>query len=134
MVTLEERFMHPIVETEKPLEYLDSLRCPECNSRNLIYDKDVGELVCTGCGYVIGDEMYDMKPEWRAYTKEEKEKLSRVGPPTSYFMYNKGLSTYIDKVNYDAHKRKLPLSKKKQQMRRLRKRQMMQLSVERNLF
>lgn len=110
-------------------------KCPECESINLIKDYDIGEVVCTSCGYVISDEMHDRGPEWRAFTREEKEERSRVGIPTSYSVHDKGLSTSIDRVDRDAYGRKLPLSTRIQ-MWRLRKwqiRSRVHASVDRNL-
>ena len=77
----------------------------------------------------------DKGPEWRAFTREEKESRSRVGVPTSYSMHDKGLSTAIGRVDRDAFGRRLPLSTRLQ-MWRLRKwqiRSRVHSSVDRNL-
>jgi transcription initiation factor TFIIB len=79
--------------------------------------------------------MLDKGPEWRAFTREEKESRSRVGIPTSYSMHDKGLSTAIGQVNRDAFGRKLPISTRLQ-MWRLRKwqiRSRVHSSIDRNL-
>ncbi len=49
-------------------------------------------------------------PEWRAFTKEERESRGRVGMPTSYSRHDKGLSTVIDRINRDAYGKQLPIS------------------------
>ncbi len=110
-------------------------KCPECESINLIHDYDTGETVCANCGLVLNEQMLDKSPEWRAFTREEKNTRSRVGIPTSYSVHDKGLSTAIGQVDRDAFGRKLPLSTRLQ-MWRLRKwqiRSRVHSSVDRNL-
>lgn len=110
-------------------------KCPECGSSNLVRDYDSGETVCGDCGLVIQDVMMDKGPEWRAFTREEKESRSRVGIPTSYSVHDKGLSTSIGRIDRDAYGRKLPLSTRLQ-MWRLRKwqiRSRVHSSIDRNL-
>jgi transcription initiation factor TFIIB len=110
-------------------------KCPECESTNLVHDYDTGETICGSCGLVIQDVTMDEGPEWRAFTREEKESRSRVGIPTSYSVHDKGLSTSIDRIDRDAFGRKLPLSTRLQ-MWRLRKwqiRSRVHSSIDRNL-
>lgn len=110
-------------------------KCPECSSTNLIHDYDSGETICGNCGLVVQEQMMDKGPEWRAFTREEKESRSRVGVPTSYSVHDKGLSTAIGRVDRDAFGRKLPMSTRLQ-MWRLRKwqiRSRVHSSVDRNL-
>ncbi len=110
-------------------------KCPECSSTNLVHDYDTGETVCGNCGLVIQEQMMDKGPEWRAFTREEKESRSRVGIPTSYSVHDKGLSTAIGRVDRDAFGRKLPMSTRLQ-MWRLRKwqiRSRVHSSIDRNL-
>ncbi|MEM3088680.1 MAG: TFIIB-type zinc ribbon-containing protein, partial [Candidatus Bathyarchaeia archaeon] len=94
--------------------------CPECGSSHIIQDYDSGEVICGGCGLVIHERVMDAGPEWRAFTREEKEERSRVGTPISYSIHDKGLSTVIDRVNRDAFGRELPTATRLQ-MLRLRK-------------
>jgi len=110
-------------------------KCIECGSTSLIHDYDTGETACGNCGLVLHEQMIDKGPEWRAFTQEEKESRSRVGMPTSYSVYDKGLSTTMGRVDRDAFGRKLPLETRLQ-MWRLRKwqiRSRVHSSVERNL-
>jgi len=110
-------------------------KCPECGSVNLVRNHDTGETVCGDCGLVLGEQLMDRGPEWRAFTLQEKASRSRVGMPASYSVYDKGLSTTISRVNRDAFGRKLSLSTKLQ-MWRLRKwqiRSRMHSSIDRNL-
>jgi len=110
-------------------------KCIECGSTSLIHDYDTGETVCANCGLVLHEQMIDKGPEWRAFTQEERESRSRVGMPTSYSVYDKGLSTTMGWVDRDAFGRKLPLETRLQ-MWRLRKwqiRSRVHSSVEGNL-
>jgi len=109
--------------------------CPECASTNLVEDLDQGEIVCGECGLVLREHTENQGPEWRAFTREEKDERSRVGTPTSYSVHDKGLSTVIDRVNRDAFGRELSASTRLQ-MLRLRKWQIrarVHSSVDRNL-
>ncbi len=57
--------------------------CSHCGSTNLIYDKEIGEAACRDCGLVdeaLSEQMISRKQEWRAFTTEESDKRSRVGP------------------------------------------------------
>jgi len=94
--------------------------CPECGDDNLIEDFDLGEIVCQNCGLVISENVLNRGPEWRAFTREEKDERGRVGIPTSFLIHDKGLSTVIEQVNRDAYGRKLPLDRRLE-MLRLRK-------------
>ena len=109
--------------------------CPECGSSNLVEDYDLGEVICQSCGLVLSEHAINRGPEWRAFTKEEKEQRGRVGIPTSFSIHDKGLSTVIDHVNRDAFGRQLPLARRLE-MLRLRKWQIrtrVHSSVDRNL-
>src|SRR5256712_1690407 len=94
--------------------------CPECGSVNLIEDFDQGETICQDCGLVLSQNLMSRGPEWRAFTKEEKDERGRVGIPTSFSIHDKGLSTVIDRVNRDAFGRQLPMETR-MEMLRLRK-------------
>ena len=110
-------------------------KCPECGSVNLVHNHDTGEMVCGDCGLVLREQAMNKGPEWRAFTQQEKVTRSRVGMPTSYSVYDKGLSTTIGRVDRDAFGRSLPLSTRLQ-MWRLRKwqiRSRMHSSIDRNL-
>jgi transcription initiation factor TFIIB len=97
--------------------------CPECGSANLVEDYEQGEVICRDCGLVISEDALNQGPEWRAFTKEERDERGRVGIPTSFSIHDKGLSTVIERVDRDAYGRQLPLSTKLE-MLRLRKWQM----------
>lgn len=93
--------------------------CPECESTTLVVDMEMGELVCGNCGLVIEENIIHHGAEWRALTDQERKSRARVGAPTQYYHFDKGLSTTIQ-VDRDAFGR--PLSPKvKREMWRLRR-------------
>jgi transcription initiation factor TFIIB len=93
--------------------------CPECENKNLVLDIEMGELVCGNCGLVIEENILDKGAEWRAFTHQERKSRERVGVPTRYSHFDKGLSTTI-RVDRDAFGR--PLSPEvKREMWRLRR-------------
>ncbi len=114
---------------------LNSMRCHECGSSYLIEDHGVGEIVCGVCGLVVYEKVMNEGPEWRAFTRQETAKRSRVGTPTSLTIHDKGLSTVINRVDRDSFGRRLP-SSTRLKMLRLRKwniRARVHSSVDRNL-
>ncbi len=68
-------------------------KCPECGSKNLITDPQHAEVYCGDCGIVIAENLVDLGPEWRSYDDEQAARRIRTGPPMSYRIHNKGLST-----------------------------------------
>lgn len=76
--------------------------CPECGNDVLISDNTRGEIVCNVCGLVLSQRIVDSGPEWRAFTSEEAKNKIRVGSPLNLTLYDKGLSTSIDRKNKDA--------------------------------
>ena len=79
----------------------------------------MGELACGNCGLVIERNILHQGAEWRAFTDQERKSRSRVGAPTQYSHFDKGLSTMI-RVDRDAFGH--PLSPEvKHQMWRLRR-------------
>ncbi len=114
---------------------LSSMRCHECGSNYLVEDYAVGEIVCGVCGLVVYEKVMNEGPEWRAFTRQETAKRSRVGTPTSLTIHDKGLSTVINRVDRDSFGRRLS-SSTRLKMLRLRKwniRARVHSSVDRNL-
>jgi len=109
--------------------------CPECGSPNLVTDEWTGEVVCSKCGLVILDEVLNLSPEWRAFTLEEKRSRRRVGAPTNYSRFDKGLSTTIQ-INRDTFGNLLPAETRRRmwRLRRLHIRSRMQAPDSRNLI
>ena len=71
------------------------LKCPECGSTTILIDEERGEIKCGNCGLVITDSLIDSRPEWRAFSPEDIEKKSRIGPPSSLTAPDRYLSTTI---------------------------------------
>jgi transcription initiation factor TFIIB len=119
------------VQTHKLLQHG---RCPECGGDVFVTDPETGEVVCRRCGLVLQEEVLDQKPEWRAFTPEERRAKARAGAPTSLKQFDKGLSTTFQPYK-DVYGRSLP-TKARLKMMRLRKwniRSRMHSSAERNL-
>ena len=93
-------------------------RCPECDGQ-LLADHEHGETACRECGLVVDDEAIDRGPDWRAFSRQERDRKARVGSPTTNMMHDKGLSTTIDWRNKDAHGNALS-ARQRQQVERLR--------------
>ncbi len=106
--------------SKPPQRLKQSKACPECGSKRLITDYETGERVCIDCGFVVAEKMAAREPEWRAFTKEQREKRRRVGTPSTFTIHDKGLSTTIDIRNRDASGRKLS-PKRRAQVYRMRK-------------
>jgi transcription initiation factor TFIIB len=87
-------------------------KCPRCGKGPMVVDNAGGELVCSGCGFVVKDKIEETGPEWRAFSKEEKDNRSRGGIPTSIAMHDMGLATVIGSVNKDASGKSLSGSMK----------------------
>ncbi|TXT59322.1 MAG: Transcription initiation factor IIB [Promethearchaeota archaeon] len=93
--------------------------CSECGE-NVFYDENRGVVVCENCGLVHSENHIDRGPEWRAFDAEQKKSRSRTGPPNTYMIHDKGLSTLIDWKNRDIYGKKIP-AKLRAQIYRLRK-------------
>ena len=106
-------------ETTRSAESTETVRCPECESTQLITDDERGETVCADCGLVVDEDSIDRGPEWRAFDSAERDQKSRVGAPTTKLMHDKGLSTNIGWQDKDAYGNSLS-STQRQKMQRLR--------------
>jgi len=109
--------------------------CPECGGRNLINDRESGEVVCGGCGLVMAESTVNTEPEWRAFTTNEHESRSRVGLPPSLSISDKGLSTMIGPIYRDAKGKMIPQEARYRiiRLRNWHKRSTVNGSEERNL-
>jgi transcription initiation factor TFIIB len=100
----------------------------------MVTDRESGEVVCSNCGLVIGEDLLNQGPEWRAFSPQERDAKLRVGSPTSLKKFDKGLFTTF-RTYKDAFGKTLP-AKKRITMMRLRKwhiRARVHSSAERNL-
>jgi len=68
--------------------------CPECQS-SLVDDVQNGEIICSGCGVVVADQMADYGPESKSSSLEEKMKLARATGQTTYSQHDLGIATEI---------------------------------------
>ena len=109
-------------------------RCPACGGDGFVTDPETGEITCSQCGLVLLADVLDHKPEWRAFTPEERRAKTRTGLPMSFLQFDKGLATTFQPYR-DVHGRPLP-SKERFKMMRLRRwniRSRLHSSAERNL-
>ena len=102
-----ERDVSRLMRLQKALD-----RCPRCGSGPMVVDTNGGELVCGGCGFVVKEKIVETGPEWRSFSKEEKDDRSRTGVPTSIAMHDMGLATVIGGINKDASGKSLSASMK----------------------
>jgi transcription initiation factor TFIIB len=111
------------------------LICTECGGTKLIRDYETGELVCRSCGFVISSYLLDQGPEWRAFDHEQREKLPRVGAPSTWTIHDKGLSTTIGWQDLDAMGRKLKPDERAKlyRLRKWQRRSKVSDSIQRNL-
>jgi len=68
--------------------------CPECQS-NLVDDIQNGEVICSGCGVVVADQIEDYGPETKSSNLEDKMKLARATGQTTYSQHDLGITTEI---------------------------------------
>ncbi len=76
----------------------------------MVLDTSSGELFCSNCGFVVKEKIEEVGPEWRAFSKEEKEDRSRTGIPSSLAMHDMGLATVIGSKDIDASGKSLSAS------------------------
>jgi len=64
------------------------LICPECRdpNPNIVEEFGSGDLVCGGCGLVLGDRVVDTRSEWRTFANDEGDDPSRVGAASDPLM------------------------------------------------
>lgn len=103
----KEKDLSKLFELHKSVQ-----RCPRCGRGPLVVDTAGGELFCSSCGYVVMEKIEETGPEWRAFSKEEKDDRSRTGVPASLAMHDMGLATVIGVEDRDASGRSLPASMK----------------------
>ncbi len=118
----------------KPKEEEEKLVCPYCGSTMFVYDHENGQIVCAKCGSVVHEHVIDLRPEWRAFTAEEKEARARTGAPLTR-LTGEALTTMIDWAMKDASGKELDLKRKLEVLkyRKWQQRIRVQTSYERNL-
>jgi transcription initiation factor TFIIB len=83
------------------------VKCPSCNNEKIITDSESGEIICVKCGRVISDKLQEIGPEWRTFSTDETEAMTRTGIPQSLARHDMGLSTIIGRTDRDASGNKL---------------------------
>ncbi|MBU1135963.1 MAG: TFIIB-type zinc ribbon-containing protein [Nanoarchaeota archaeon] len=73
-------------------------KCPECESINLVYDEQKGEIVCNDCGLVVEEKMVDTGQELHGQF-DKSDKKGRGGAPLSIQKFDKGLTTNIGEIS-----------------------------------
>ncbi len=76
------------------MNILESQSCPECRS-TLVDDMQNGEIICSGCGVVVADQIADFGPETTSSNLEDKMKLARATGQTTYSQHDLGITTEI---------------------------------------
>ena len=79
---------------------LEIQKCSACES-SLIDDITNGEIICSGCGIVVAEQMEDYGPEVRNTRLEDKMKLARATGQTTYSQHDLGIATEISLGNKD---------------------------------
>ena len=76
------------------MNILQTQNCPECRS-SLVDDMQKGEIICSGCGVVVDDQIADCGPETISSNLEDKMKLARATGQTTYSQHDLGITTEI---------------------------------------
>jgi transcription initiation factor TFIIB len=76
------------------MNILQTQSCPECRS-SLVDDMQNGEIICSGCGVVVDDQITDSGPETISSNLEDKMKLARATGQTTYSQHDLGITTEI---------------------------------------
>ncbi len=104
-------------------------RCPECNSINLTYDEQKGEVICNDCGLIVEEKMvYTGHDEAGKFDKSEKK--GRGGAPLSIQKFDKGLTTNVGEIS-DIYKLEGKQTRKFLRLKKWQER--VSTSIERNL-
>jgi transcription initiation factor TFIIB len=104
-------------------------RCPECNSINLTYDDQRGEVICNDCGLVIEEKIVDTGQELHG-SSDKGEKKGRGGAPLSMQKFDKGLTTNVGEIS-DIYKLEAGQTRKFLRLKKWQER--VSTSIERNL-
>ncbi|MEO2264279.1 MAG: TFIIB-type zinc ribbon-containing protein [Nitrosopumilus sp.] len=76
------------------MNILEKQSCSECKS-TLVDDMQNGEIICSGCGIVVADQIVDSGPETISSNLEDKMKLARATGQTTYSQHDLGITTEI---------------------------------------
>jgi len=104
-------------------------RCPECNSVNLNYDEEKGEVVCNDCGLILEEKMVDTGIDMSGKF-DKSEKKGRGGAPISMQKFDKGLTTNVGEIS-DIYRLETKQTRKFLRLKKWQER--VSTSIERNL-
>ena len=104
-------------------------RCPECESVDLTYDDQKGEIICNECGLIIEEKMVDTGQDPGGQF-DKSEKKGRGGAPISMQKYDKGLTTNVGEIS-DIYKLEAGQTRKFLRLKKWQER--VSTSIERNL-
>ncbi len=82
------------------MNILENQSCSECKS-TLVDDMHNGEIICSGCGIVVADQIVDSGPETISSNLEDKMKLARATGQTTYSQHDLGITTEISMGSKD---------------------------------
>lgn len=104
-------------------------KCPECESINLTYDDQRGEIICNDCGLIVEEKMVDTGQELHGQF-DKSEKKGRGGAPLSMQKFDKGLTTNVGEIS-DIYKLESSQTRKFLRLKKWQER--VSTSIERNL-
>jgi transcription initiation factor TFIIB len=81
----------------------------KCMHSGLIYDHNVGEIVCDECGLVLVEQMTENEGEWYGFALAETKSRCHVGKLPDSSVSVKNLSAMMDHGDSDEFERGLPL-------------------------
>ncbi|KAM9994819.1 hypothetical protein ACTFIY_000997 [Dictyostelium cf. discoideum] len=90
----------------KKQSFYNKLWCMVCRIQDpdIIEDYAKGDLICRGCGVVVGDRIVDEHSEWRTFSNSESTGAdpNRVGGPINPLLRDSALSTTVGKGSKDS--------------------------------
>jgi transcription initiation factor TFIIB len=104
-------------------------RCPECNSIDLTYDDQKGEIICNECGLIVEEKMVDTGQDAGGQF-DKSEKKGRGGAPISMQKFDKGLTTNVGEIS-DIYRLESGQTRKFLRLKKWQER--VSTSIERNL-
>ena len=104
-------------------------KCPDCESINLIYDDQRGEIICQDCGLVVEEKIVDTGQETHGQF-DKSEKKGRGGAPLSIQKFDKGLTTNVGEIS-DIYRLESGQTRKFLRLKKWQER--VSTSIERNL-
>ena len=111
----------------------NGVQCNQCQNYTLILDVLSSEYVCSSCGCVSSEKIYNNELSY--FEKSEYKDKSRIGMPESLTVSHKGLSTLIGLNDTDGRGKMLDPAQKEtiQRLRTWNNRSQLNDSISRNL-